>query len=42
MEEGYDDWEGFCKNKYICLLTSPLYHALQHELINLIYLFIYI
>ena len=30
------------KNKYICLLTSPLFHALQHDIINLIYLFIYI
>ena len=29
------------KNKYICLLTSPLCHALQHEIINLICLFIY-
>ena len=27
--------------KYICLLTSPLFHALQHEIINLIYLFVY-
>ena len=30
------------KNKYICLLTSPLCHALQNEIINLIYLFIYV
>ena len=30
------------KNKFICLLTSPLCHALQHEIINLIYLVIYI
>ena len=28
--------------KYICLLTSPLFHTLQHEIINLIYLVIYI
>ena len=27
------------KNKYICLLTSPLFHALQHEIIKLIYLY---
>ena len=27
------------KNKYICLLTSPLFHALQYEIINLIYLY---
>ena len=38
----YDDWGSSRKNKYICLLTSPLFHALQHEIINLIYLFIYI
>ena len=28
------------KKKYICLLTSPLFHVLKHEIINLIYLFI--
>ena len=38
----YDDWGSPRKNKFICLLTSPLCHALQHEIINLIYLFIYI
>ena len=32
--------EVLAKNKYICLLTSPLFHTLQHEIINLIYLFI--
>ena len=31
----------YSQKKYICLLTSPLCHALQHEIINLIYLFIY-
>ena len=31
--------EVLAKNKYICLLTSPLFHALQHEIINLIYLY---
>ena len=30
------------KHKYICLLTSPLFHDLQHDIINLIYLYIYI
>ena len=34
--------EVLAKNKYICLLTSPLLHALQHEIINLIYLFVFI
>ena len=33
--------EVLVKNKYICLLTSPLLHALLHEIINLIYLYIY-
>ena len=28
------------KNKYICLSTTPLLHALQHEIINLIYIYI--
>ena len=36
----YDDWGSPRKNKFICLLTSPLFHALQHEIINLIYLYI--
>ena len=34
--------EVLAKKKYICLLTSPLFHALQHEIINLMYLFIYL
>ena len=37
----YDDWGSSRKNKYICLLISLLCYALQHEKINLIYLFIY-
>ena len=28
--------EVLAKNKYICLLTSPLCHALQHKIINMI------
>ena len=35
----YDDWGSSRKNKYICLLTSPLFNDL-HEIINMIYLFI--
>ena len=38
----YHIWGSPRKNKFICLLTSPLFHALQYEIINLIYLFIYI
>ena len=37
-----DDRRGFRKYKYIRLLTSPLFHDLQHEIINMIYLFIFI
>ena len=32
--------EVLSKNKYIYFLTSPLFHALQHDIIKLIYLFI--
>ena len=34
----YDDW-GSSRKKYISLITSPLFHALQHEIINMIYIF---
>ena len=34
------DWRSSRKIKYVCLLSSPLCHALQNEIINLIYLFI--
>ena len=33
----YDDWGSSRKNKFICLLTSSLFHALQH-----IYIYIYL
>ena len=29
--------EVLAKNKYMCLLTSTLFNALQHGIINLIY-----
>ena len=32
--------EVLAKNKFICLLTSPLFHALQYEIINQIYLYV--
>ena len=34
--------EVLTKYEYICILTSPLFHTLQHEIINMIYIYIYI
>ena len=38
----YDGWGSSRTNKYICLLTSRLSHALQNEIINLNYFIYYI